>query len=118
MQQFFYSIATSEQLDKLDDFMKCYHDNLVEHIRNLGSNPDVLYPFDVFTEQWRKFSKFGLTMAFMIVKVRLFENDEIPDVVLITPEGTEKFVSNIKNQDIYIKRMKDLLLHFINRNFL
>nr|XP_022909650.1 uncharacterized protein LOC111420836 [Onthophagus taurus] len=111
---FFYTLATKKELDNAEYYLKLYYDTLSQRIAELGSDPEKLYPYHIFRDHWRKYSKFGLCMAFFIVKAQLFEKDEIPNVLnpdKISP--TDAFSVVLKSQDVFVKRLKDLLEYFI-----
>ncbi|XP_022909654.2 uncharacterized protein [Onthophagus taurus] len=117
---FFYTLATKKELDNAEYYLKLYYDTLSQRIAELGSDPEKLFPYHIFRDHWRKYSKFGLCMAFSVIKIQLFEKDEIPNILNpdteITP--TEAFAVVLKSQDVYIKRLKDLLEYFIHHGLL
>ncbi|XP_022920826.2 uncharacterized protein [Onthophagus taurus] len=118
---FFYSAATSKMLGNWENYMGIYHKYFSEHCRNLGSDPNELYPFEVLKEHWRKYSKYGLGMAFLLVKAMLYDKDEAPDLAK-SLEG-DKIDANIFNnktrhQDVYDRKMKDIFRHFIVNKFI
>lgn len=98
---YFYPIASQQALDKLPIHMKMYHEELSRQIRKLGSDPEALYPYDVFEKEWKDHSKFGFAISFMITKTKL--------------SGIR---STWERQNEFSKRMKALAKHFIDNNFM
>ncbi|XP_071053025.1 uncharacterized protein [Onthophagus taurus] len=117
---FFYTLATKKELDNAEYFLTLYYNTLSERIAELGSNPEIVYPYKIFREHWRKYSLFGLCMALGIIKAQLFEKDEVPN--LLNSDSEEKpmdvFNAVLKNQDIYVERMRNLAEYFIDNDLL
>ncbi|XP_071053936.1 uncharacterized protein [Onthophagus taurus] len=113
---FFYTLATKKELDNAHYYLNLYYNILSERIRELGSDPNKVYPYNVFLEHWRKSAMFGLFMAFCVIKAQLVENDEIPN--MMDESGDEFFGVKIKNQDKYNERIRDLIEYFINQKLL
>nr|XP_022909649.1 uncharacterized protein LOC111420834 [Onthophagus taurus] len=115
---FFYTLATKKELDNAEHYIKLYYDTLSQRIAELGSDPEKLYPYHIFKDHCRKYSKYGLCMAFFIVKFQLFEKDEVPNVLNTEINSADAFCMVIKNQDLYLKRLKDLLKYFVYNKLL
>lgn len=113
---FFYTVASEEALSKLDDYLKFYHSELMEHIKKLGSDPEDLYPFHVLEEEWKKYSKYGFALAFMVLKVMLVNQDEVPKMEEIDFEnGAVEMFPKFDNEEEYVRRIK-VLAEFLMKN--
>ncbi|GJQ78457.1 hypothetical protein Trydic_g11576 [Trypoxylus dichotomus] len=77
---FFYPISSEATIEKYEYYMKEYHEELSKRIRQLGSDPETLYPLLVLKEEWKKFAKFGFAMGFFLVKSILMSKDEMPNL--------------------------------------
>lgn len=125
---FFYPISSETTIEKYKYYLEEYYNELSKQMRRLGSDPEVLYPFTVLTDEWRRFAKFGLGMSFFIIKSLLMNKDEIPSleefsdfydkVVNKGPEDLEFVLPQMKNEDLYLSRMKLIYKHFVKHNFL
>ncbi|CAH0714831.1 unnamed protein product, partial [Brenthis ino] len=58
--------CTDQELRKkhYDELLKYYYDVLSKQIRELGSDPDKIYPWDTFMAEIKKYSYFGLAFSF------------------------------------------------------
>lgn len=114
---FLYSCSSKKVIDNYEHYLDKYHDSLSEHLRRLGSNPDELYPYSVFREQWKKFSKFGLILAMLLIHIMLSEQDEVADLTEIAEAGksvSDAFDYSITNSEIFNDRTRHVILHFVN----
>ncbi|XP_065163885.1 uncharacterized protein [Atheta coriaria] len=115
---FFYAAASKECFDRLDYFLKFYHDSLSDHLAEFNLKAADVLTFDQLMEHWKKVSKFGLIMTFAVRKVMLVESQDAPDFT----EAPEDFVDNIKMspelENLYYQQIKELLFHFINRKLI
>lgn len=95
-----------------DSLIKEYHHSLSSFLRELGSNPEVLFPFHVFQEHLKIFSVYGLFMAIQVLYFMLSDQEEIPDVHNFKSEedAMEHMKYVPKNIDQYTTRMKDIII--------
>lgn len=119
---FFYTIATKEALSKWRTYLNIYYQELSERIKELGSNPDKLYPQEIFEEEWKRYSNYGFAMAFIILKVMLYSKEETPNFEKL---GTETILENpelmfptMKNDEEYMNRLRILAEHFIENDLI
>lgn len=114
---FLYSSASLTQLKHLNQLLKYYHDYLTKFLRNFfGCDATKLFPFEVLEEHWRRFAKFGLGMAFLVVNVMMMDDSELPDVNGNDAGNEEDFIGSFektsKHHDRYLERMVGILRHF------
>ncbi|GJQ78459.1 hypothetical protein Trydic_g11577 [Trypoxylus dichotomus] len=116
---FFYTTAAVSKnvLRKLDDFLEIYHEELSKHIKKMGSNPDALYSLSVLKDEWHKFSKFGFSMATVILKVMLGEKGKMPNLEKANKLSDENLFSVLTNETEYLNRMKNLTEHLLLSEF-
>lgn len=88
---FFYTCAPKSLLDQIDKFLEIYHESLSSFMKELGSDPEKIFPLSDLKEHWRKYSLFGMVMANTLLRFLLREEDE---EVSITDEG----FANAKNE--------------------
>lgn len=52
-----YAAATKDILDKLDELLDEYFNSLKQMLLLFGENVDDIYPYTVFKDEWRRYSK-------------------------------------------------------------
>lgn len=57
-----------------------YYTTLCEMIRKLGSDPNKLYPYDIFQMQLRKFGEYALLMAPLIISIRVAKETDVSNL--------------------------------------
>lgn len=115
---FFYPIASESTMENFQYYMKVYYDELSRQMKQLGSNPEILYPFDVLEKEWRQFVKYGFAMGFMILQALLMEKGEFPDMDNNSDIYDQHAIPKMKNERLFVARMKMILKHFIKYDLL
>lgn len=112
---FFYASAPKRVMDQVDKYLKIYHDSLSDFMRQLGSDPKKVFPFDVFLNEWKKYRKFGLAMALFLFRFSLAEADEA--VSVSTKENfADGFAKEMTNQGEHNRRVTEVVKHFVESN--
>uniref|UniRef100_A0A336JXG8 CSON001337 protein n=1 Tax=Culicoides sonorensis TaxID=179676 RepID=A0A336JXG8_CULSO len=62
-----------------DDLIKIYHNSFCKFLKRLGENPEELFPFEKLEKQLKKFGRFGMPMALMLVPIISTETKDLPD---------------------------------------
>ncbi|XP_065156832.1 uncharacterized protein [Atheta coriaria] len=114
---FFYTIASKENIDDLDKYMKFYHQALADHLNAFDLNIEEVYPYSVFLNHWKKISLFGLIQAFSMRKMMLLEQEDAPDFAEGVDYLNTMYIDEEKDK-LYKQQMKDIVIHFIDREFL
>lgn len=117
---FFFTIASDDALNKTKDYLKLYHEELSEQIQLLGSDPKKLYPFNIFLNEWKKYCKYGFSLAFMLIKVMLSAKDEVLNLESMDLEDDEQLKNlypKFAKQDEYLRRMKMLANYMIRNDY-
>lgn len=112
---FLYTSASKDILDDLSKLLKLYHDSVAEHLSKFNCSIDELFAYSILEEHWKKYAKFGLGMAFLVVHVMVMDENELPNVSSETQTSEnfiESFQLNSKNDPVYFDRMTNILLHF------
>lgn len=120
---FFYGIASEEALSKLNYYLDVYYTELSESIKELGSNPDVLYPKNIFEKEWRNYCKYGFASAFTIIKFMLVKEDEVvvtSDIDYKSLEGSDlvQYFSKYDDEAEYVRRIRILCQFMIDNDYL
>lgn len=108
---FFYTSASSEEnLAKLDSYLEIYYDALSSTIKELGSDPETMYPKYLMEEHWKVFSRFSLIMAILFL-TRIC--DEIAQNTVDLIDGKV-----LNKEELLVQKVRPLLQHFIDKGFL
>lgn len=102
-----------------------YYDTLQWQIRKLGSDPDVLFPYNVFQEHLKRFGRMAFVMAPMFCEVVLANSADVPDLDELSKKmdsGDGESVSLVHNQDeqtkqLYKERLSELLADLIELGY-
>lgn len=116
-----YSSASLKHLSNLNHFLRHYHDSLVEFLKQFDCDASILFPYEVLEDHWKKFAKFGLGMAFLVVNVMMMDDGELPDVNDNGGNGEDfigSFERKSKNDERYLEKMVGILRHFEERGLL
>lgn len=79
-----YFIFASTDKDFRDnhyhDLIRVYHDTLTKLLKRLGEDPEQLFSFEDLQKQLKKFGRFGLPMALMLVPMITTQTQDLPDM--------------------------------------
>ncbi|GJQ78455.1 hypothetical protein Trydic_g11574 [Trypoxylus dichotomus] len=117
---FFYSVCSQTDMDMIDHYLDVYYSHLSAYMGMLGGSADVLYPHETFLVHWRVFSQFGLTFALFNIRIMLADRDEtmlMKEVFLETRRMSNAFVFPIKKEETYKKRIRDIIMHFDEKEY-
>jgi hypothetical protein len=108
-----YSGASKKVFDNLNHYLKIYYDSFSSFLRELGSDPDKLFPFSVLEEHWRKYSRWGMIMSFSILRMKLTHKEDIIDLAdgISEEELTSAFSKTKFYEEDYNKRVRGLVSH-------
>lgn len=87
-----------------------YYEQLAESIRSVGSDPMKLYPIDDYHRHLKKFGKYGLLMAPILLPVITADKSDVNDVQMMAESVTVKFEGFVKKPgDTFNVRMRDVI---------
>lgn len=120
---FTYASSPKAIYGNLDHYLKIYYKSLCKTIRDLGSDPEQLIPFEVLKDHWKLYSKYGLLMSSLVLKICTQERDEIMEFAEVMEETNGEdmlhgFTKKGKHDDLYNQRLKDLLEHMIDNEYI
>lgn len=105
LSHFFYTAASGSDIADYKRYLQAYHGSFVGAVTQLlGANVELTVTFDALLDHWKKYSRYGLTMASLAIKVMLAKNPYA--------------VASKSVQVEYEKRMKQLVLHFYENGFI
>lgn len=96
----------------------------MSNIFRLGSDPEKLFPRELMLEHFRKFARFGLILASMLLPMITTEQgnginlDELAEDV----EKGKKFEENVfvseKSRNKFNERMRDVIIDMVRLNYI
>jgi thiamine kinase-like enzyme len=120
---FFYTGGSKELFDKLEDYLNIYYESFSISSKNLGNDPNELFPREELTRDWKRYSKFGMMLSLLVTKLKLLSKEDVIDLIDADDEKTktdngEQFVNLKYNKTLYKKRIEEILIHFHERDTL
>lgn len=80
-------------------------------MKELGSDPDEVFPYETFLEHWKKYSLFGFSIAPMSMKMLFADDSDLPKEVK-TVSDTYQWIIDI---DIEKKGYADRIIGICRR---
>ncbi|XP_017885864.1 uncharacterized protein LOC108628456 [Ceratina calcarata] len=108
--------------DKFDDLLKAYHNELCKTISLLGSNPESLYPWNVFMDEVKEQFVYGMIFSLEVIPMSVLDDDETFNLDLIKDDNAVDIadvwtLSNIKSQSGRL-RSANIIVHAVEKGFL
>jgi hypothetical protein len=119
---FLFTCVSKEDIGDLNDILDTYYSSFSNHLRSLGiQDPDVLYPFGQFLDDWKLHSKFGILMSSLLLKICCTEKDEIVDIAVSANSGNDfgqNLSGGIRNSELYKNRMHHIVKYAVKHNLI
>ncbi|KMQ87313.1 hypothetical protein RF55_13434 [Lasius niger] len=106
-----------------DDILKIYHSELSNAIKSLGSDPEKIYPWDLFMKEVKDYFVIGLVFALEAVPFCLLDPSQSFDLdaIIKTDEAMDvsdvMTVSNIKTSTGR-QRLADIIVHAVENGYI
>lgn len=62
-----------------DELIKIYHNSFSKFLKRLGEDPEQLFSFEEFDKQLKKYGRFGMPMALMLIPIITTQTKDLPD---------------------------------------
>lgn len=111
-----YSGASELTQNKLDDYLETYHHSLTETLKEFDLEAETIYPVKIFKVEWKKYCKYGFPLALFIWRLKLLDQNEIPDFSKESGANTIKISEWFKED--YKNRIRELVFHLHNNDFI
>lgn len=72
---FFYANASEDMYDNLEQYKNVYYNSLIKQLKSLNVNPNLAYPRDKFEDQMKHHARYGMSMALILMQIKLFKDD-------------------------------------------
>ncbi|RZC37693.1 uncharacterized protein BDFB_013993 [Asbolus verrucosus] len=118
---FIYSCVSREDLKKFDDILKVYYESFSNFLWKMGGNPEKMFSYPQLMADWKIFAKFGIMMAFLVVKIAVSDQDEVADIAETIEKGhdvTDTFVYDIKDKLLLKNRLLCIVEHIVERDLI
>lgn len=112
---FFFVCSSKDIIYDYKSYLKIYHETVSENLKALSCDPDKVFPYSLLERHWKKYAKFGLYMALMVLTLMLSEAEEVPVFSQVAKNGDNFFDSfnyDSIHIDDYNKRILDIV-HFM-----
>uniref|UniRef100_A0A182M746 CHK kinase-like domain-containing protein n=1 Tax=Anopheles culicifacies TaxID=139723 RepID=A0A182M746_9DIPT len=85
---FFVYSCTSQELRAAhyQDLLDAYYGGLAEMLRDLGSDPEVVFPYSELEKELKQYARFGCGMGIESIPFSLLDESDVPDLDKITGE--------------------------------
>ena len=110
---FLYCGSSKKMFDNLNEYLHVYYESFSSTLKKLGRNPKALFPFSVLKQHWQKYSKWGMIMACVLLKLKLTNDDDclnLTDGYEIN-EMSEVFANVKFDEADFGKRVREILWH-------
>ncbi|KAB0801591.1 hypothetical protein PPYR_03777 [Photinus pyralis] len=118
---YFLFTCTSKELrdEKYNSLIQEYYKSFRSFLKELGSDADKLFPFDVLQEHLKKYCVYGLCMAVIVLLILISDTEEIPDIHNISSNEhvMDKLNYEPKNIEVYNSRVRDIIFDFIKLGY-
>ncbi|XP_058790196.1 uncharacterized protein LOC131663681 [Phymastichus coffea] len=120
---FFMYSCTDQALrnEHYDDLLKIYHNELSNSIKALGSEPENIYPWELFLQEVKEQFIHGVSFGIESVTFSLLSTEEVFDLGLIKEDKMDiADVWTVKNIETSEKRRRlaDIILHATDKGYL
>ncbi|XP_050298073.1 uncharacterized protein LOC126737286 isoform X2 [Anthonomus grandis grandis] len=77
---FFYSGAAKEDLYRIDEYLKIYHETFSNILKALGEDPEELFPFEALLNEWKENALLGVFLGIYLWQVKLLPKEKYQNI--------------------------------------
>lgn len=124
MSYFFYSGASADDLEHLEEYLQLYYISFSHTLTINGENPGEILPYKVLVEEWKNNALLGLILAVHLWEIKLTPKEEFTEDLKNATDGgkngttdMEKFIKmfekfgNTVTLKEFEERVVPLLVH-------
>lgn len=115
---FFYTSSPKDVLQDYKKFLKIYHDNLTNNLREMSCDTESILSFEDLLLLWKKSSVYGLYISGFMFKILYIDGDNVPEEISEEARSMDDYFKEFKVSEIEEKiniRLSDLF-NFIVQN--
>ncbi|XP_060533759.1 uncharacterized protein LOC132706432 [Cylas formicarius] len=106
---FLYSCASEHELSHMKEFIDLYYESMSDLLRQLGCDPDEVFPRSWLADHWRKYSRYSFVMGNLVInlcfgKAEVFDDLSEMDLSCLLVE---------ENEAACAARIRALARHFV-----
>ena len=115
---FFYTSGCKKLFDKLEEYLDIYHESFSKFASEVGCDPNELLPRQMLSEDWKKYSHFGMMLSTMLTKVKLISKED--SIKMIEAADSQKEGDKVNENDfdefnfdraLFKQRVRDIVIH-------
>nr|XP_023023754.1 uncharacterized protein LOC111511913 [Leptinotarsa decemlineata] len=114
---FLYLCASGESLSRLEELLELYHSNLRDFLRQLGSDVEELFPYNILVNHWKKYTPYALALVTTFLELLFFQKQDVPEFENIQEQSDmAKFMegNQLEDEDLYRERLISVIDHHFN----
>lgn len=119
---FFYLSTEGAILNNyFESFLQLYYEQLQNTTELLGSDLNVLYPYEIFQEDLKKFGNYGLVLCSFALNFTMANTETAPDFEALGESTSLENSIGFKDmavKKIYEERIRDVVKHCAERNYI
>ncbi|KAL1509554.1 hypothetical protein ABEB36_004268 [Hypothenemus hampei] len=111
-----YSTASQEELNHTSELISVYYESLSSTMRQLGSDPEIVFPYNELLRQWKKYSLVGLLLGTILFPFSLVDSKDAKDLDFFRNNKTNKgMYANVKkeNEEQLSSRVLAIIKHYL-----
>lgn len=109
-----YLCGSLTDLSNIEDLLNTYYHSLYNFMKQLGSDPDKIFPYKVFERHWKKYSLMGFMFVPYIMKFCFVQDD---DINYQESNNIEEYVTWIRETIVRDKEYEDRVIGLCKRFF-
>ncbi|XP_018563024.1 uncharacterized protein LOC108904829 [Anoplophora glabripennis] len=113
---FIYSTCSEEQLRHFDELLDTYYSSFSVFLKDLGCDPEKLFPFCTLRRHWKKYSLHGVLLTTSFLHVTICDKEEVPEFNDVEDLGAAIMNVNITDEAEYRRRLVAVISHYYNYN--
>lgn len=115
-----YMNTDASLYNNYEHYLKFYYNHLLLHGNAMKTNIENVFPYETLKAEWAKYGVYGLLFGLIGVGILLQDKEDIVDLSDIASGNISAanvfFVDN--NSEEGIRRMKNLVKHFVDNKFI
>ncbi|KAJ3649967.1 hypothetical protein Zmor_021680 [Zophobas morio] len=115
---FFYTSGCKKLFDKLEEYLDIYYQSFSKFASELGCDPHKLLPREMLSQDWKKYSQFGMMLSTILTKIKLISKEDSIKIIEAADnqkEGDKVNESGFEGLNfdsvLFKQRVRDIVIH-------